>query len=46
MSLGKVIFIDTVHEILWERLVKKGWICTDETKSDLNTIFKELNKYS
>ncbi len=46
MSLGKVIFIDTVHEILWERLVKKGWICTDETKSELNTIFKELNKYS
>ena len=36
MNLGKVIFIDSVHDILWERLTKSGWICDDQTKSKSN----------
>ncbi|MBK22263.1 MAG: hydroxyacid dehydrogenase [Flavobacteriales bacterium] len=46
MNLGKVIFIDSVHTILWERLTKLGWICDDCTKSNPTEIFKKLNEYT
>ena len=46
MNLGKVIFIDSVHSILWERLTKSGWICEDYTKTKSSEIFKKLHEYS
>ena len=46
MNLGKVIFIDSVHGILWERLTKSGWICEDFTKTELAEIFDKLHEYS
>ncbi len=46
MKLGKVIFIDSVHSILWERLKKTGWTCEDFTQSELDLILKRLNEYS
>ena len=46
MNLGKVIFIDSVHSILWERLTKSGWICEDFTKSKSVEIFDKLHEYS
>lgn len=46
MNLGKVIFIDSVHDILWERLTKSGWICDDQTKSKSTEILRKLNEYS
>ena len=45
MKLGKVIFIDSVHSILWERLTKTGWTCEDYTKSELGLILKKLHNY-
>ncbi len=33
----KVVFLDTVHPILEERLSKEGFQCIDATKSDLET---------
>ena len=32
----KVVFLDTVHPILEERLTKEGFTCIDATKSDLD----------
>ncbi len=46
MNLGKVIFIDSVHEILWERLTKAGWICEDFTKYKSAEILKKLHEYT
>jgi len=46
MNLGKVIFIDSVHEILWERLTKSGWVCDDQTKSKPDEILRNLTNYS
>ena len=46
MKLGKVIFIDSVHSILWERLKKTGWTCEDFTQSEIDLILKRLNEYS
>ena len=46
MKLGKVIFIDSVHSILWERLTKSGWICEDFTKTKSAEIFDKLHEYS
>lgn len=33
----KVVFIDTVHPILEERLTGEGFVCVDATQCDLNT---------
>ena len=33
----KVVFLDTVHPILEERLTREGFECVDATKSDLET---------
>jgi D-3-phosphoglycerate dehydrogenase len=46
MKLGKVIFIDSVHSILWERLTNLGWTCEDFTKSELDLILKKLDDYT
>ena len=46
MNLGKVIFIDSVHEILWERLTKAGWICEDFTKYKSAEILQKLHEYT
>lgn len=45
MSLGKVIFIDSVHQALWERLSKCGWQCFDKTKATSTDIQEELSQY-
>lgn len=42
MILGKVVFIDSVHEILWSRLSKMGWNCFDQTKLPKNEIITTL----
>jgi len=39
----KVVFLDTVHPILEERLTKKGFHCVDATKSDLETCHSLVN---
>lgn len=44
-SLGKVIFIDTVHDVLWERLVQSGWECIDNTQLETQDILKDLSNY-
>jgi D-3-phosphoglycerate dehydrogenase len=46
MKLGKVIFIDTVHSVLWSQLTKKGWECHDFTTVDSEIILKTLHEYS
>ena len=46
MNLGKVIFIDSVHEILWKRLTNYNWIREDHTKSNSETILKNLRDYN
>lgn len=46
MKLRKVIFIDSVHDVLWNRLTKKNWICEDFTKSKTSIILKKLNEYT
>jgi D-3-phosphoglycerate dehydrogenase len=46
MSLGKVIFIDSVHKILWERLSSYGWECFDKTKTTPEKIKEELSQYN
>ncbi len=46
MKLGKVIFIDSVHSILWDRLTNLGWTCEDFTNSELDLILKKLDDYT
>lgn len=43
--LGRVIFVDSVHEILWERLIKTNWECHDKTHLNANDINPLLDKY-
>jgi D-3-phosphoglycerate dehydrogenase len=40
--MRKVLFIDTVHPILEERLTKRGFLCVDASKKSLSDIEKEL----
>jgi D-3-phosphoglycerate dehydrogenase len=40
--MRKVLFIDTVHPILEERLTKRGFLCVNATKKSLSVIEKEL----
>ena len=46
MLLGKVIFIDSVHKVLWERLSIFGWKCIDRTKKSPKEIKTELSQYN
>lgn len=45
MASGKVIFIDSVHEILWERLIQMGWNCIDATSEKTEEIKDRLSDY-
>lgn len=45
MTLGKVIFVDSVHEILWQKLSNMGWECVDKTQQTKEEICNELNQY-
>ncbi len=45
MALGKVIFIDSVHHVLWDRLTEMGWECEDFTKITPAEIIPELPKF-
>ena len=38
----KILFIDTVHAILEERLTSKGFLCVDGTKMSRDEIQSEL----
>lgn len=44
-QLGKVVFIDSVHPILWERLVEMGWECTDKTHLTAAEAIQEVKAY-
>ena len=44
-SIGRVIFVDSVHQILWERLVKMNWECFDKTHLNSSDISPILNQY-
>lgn len=46
MILGKVIFIDSVHPILWDKLTKMGWACEDKTNESKENILPYLNQYA
>jgi len=46
MTLGKIMFIDSVHPILFERLTKAGWTCEDLTKSEYTEILEKANEYA
>jgi len=43
--LGRVIFVDSVHEILSERLIKMNWECHDKTHLKANGISPLLDQY-
>jgi D-3-phosphoglycerate dehydrogenase len=43
--LGRVIFVDSVHQILWERLIKMNWECHDKTHLNANDISPLLDQY-
>lgn len=38
----KVVFLDTVHSILWDRLTSAGFTCTDATELKKEQCFEEL----
>lgn len=44
-SLGKVVFIDSVHSILWDRLTEMGWECFDETNSTAKDAIQIAQNY-
>ncbi len=44
-SIGRVIFVDSVHQILWERLIKMNWECFDKTHLNSSDISPILNQY-
>jgi len=39
----KVLFVDSVHPILWDRLKSNGFLCVDATKLKGESLFKEIN---
>tara|TARA_B100000508_G_scaffold75230_1_gene58560 strand:- start:6062 stop:7009 length:948 start_codon:yes stop_codon:yes gene_type:complete len=41
----RVLFIDTVHPILEERLTKKGFICIDGTEWSREKCLEEINRF-
>ena len=41
----KVLFIDTVHPILWERLIAHDFQCVDGTSLSKKAILAEINKF-
>ncbi len=43
--LGKVIFIDSVHDILWEKLSEMGWTCENKTNLDKEQTLEILGEY-
>lgn len=43
--LGKVIFIDSVHDILWKKLSEMGWDCDDKTNLNKLQTIKILEQY-
>jgi D-3-phosphoglycerate dehydrogenase len=43
--LGTVIFVDSVHSILWNRLQYMGWECIDQTTLAAEAAKKEIVKY-
>jgi D-3-phosphoglycerate dehydrogenase len=43
--LGRVIFVDSVHQILFERLIKMNWECHDKTHLNANDIIPLLDQY-
>jgi D-3-phosphoglycerate dehydrogenase len=44
-QLGSVIFVDSVHSILWDRLQAMGWNCLDKTDLSVEDLKKEITKY-
>lgn len=45
-QLGSVVFIDSVHPILWERLSGMGYHCVDKTHLDIASGKTEIRKYN
>lgn len=43
--LGTVIFVDSVHSILWDRLEYMGWECIDQTRLAAEEAKQEIVKY-
>ena len=43
--LGRVIFVDSVHQILWERLIKMNWECHYKDQLNANDISQLLDQY-
>ncbi len=43
--LGRVIFVDSIHQILWGRRIKMNWECHDKTHLNANEISLLLNQY-
>ena len=41
----KVLFIDTVHPILWDRLIAHNFQCVDGTSLSKEAIFAEINNF-
>jgi len=41
----RVLFIDTVHPILWDRLIAQNFQCVDGTSLSKEAIFEEINKF-
>ena len=45
LYLGSVIFIDSVHDVLWDRLEKMGWNCVDKTRLSIEELKLEITNY-
>lgn len=45
-QLGKVVFIDSVHPILWDRLIEMGWECFDKTHLEASEAMQEVKLYN
>tara|TARA_B110000211_G_scaffold197699_1_gene227345 strand:- start:8 stop:964 length:957 start_codon:yes stop_codon:yes gene_type:complete len=43
--LGSVIFVDSVHSILWDRLQEMGWNCVDKTSLSVEESKQEITNY-
>lgn len=44
-ALGKIMFIDNVHPILWERLMKLGFQCVDFTTENEKKILAQISDF-
>lgn len=45
LRLGSVVFIDSVHSVLWDRLQEMGWRCVDKTDLSVAELKEEIQFY-